>query len=306
MIDIQGDSLSVILGAVPFETDALVDLLDRARSFAFLDGTFHRGLYGDRAVIIGSTGLGKVNAAITTSALLERFPVEMVWNAGCAGAFREGPLGVGDVLVTLNAICGDEGVLTRDRILPSTHIGIPVLTDGKEKYFDHIPLSRPSRQLVLEKIMRLTPEGLYRQTGSDRFAAQSCPEEVRECGGIPSLEATHGTAAPGEIPAHPPDCAASEDNPSAIFRLRYGPGLTVGMVSGDIEVARNRFLRYGAYAENMEGSAVAQACFRFGVPMVECRGISNMAGNRNKTDWHLEDAISHCHGIILNWLRGLA
>jgi futalosine hydrolase len=56
----------------------------------------------------------------------------------------------------------------------------------------------------------------------------------------------------------------------------------------------------------MEGSAVAQACFRFNVPMVECRGMSNIAGDRDKGHWQIEKAVSHCHGILLGWLRMLA
>jgi futalosine hydrolase len=268
-MDIPGDSLLAILGAVPFETSPLVDLLQGVGSFDLLDTTFHRGSYHGRSVIVGSTGLGKVNAAVTTAALLERFPVNMLWSVGCAGAFEEGPLHVGDVLVALGAICGDEGVLTRNQILSTSHIGIPILVVGENKYYDRIPLNGQS---IMQKIMKATPEGWYGLGGPHRLAERVGPE----------------------------------DNSSALFRLRYGPSLTVGMASGDMEVARNRFLRYGAYAENMEGSGVAQACFRYGIPMVECRGISNAAGDRNKAHWRLDDAMSHCHGVILSWLQSLA
>jgi len=39
------------------------------------------------------------------------------------------------------------------------------------------------------------------------------------------------------------------------------------------------------------------------VPMGECLGISNVAGDRNRDHWRLPGAIDHCHGIVLNWLR---
>ena len=71
------------------------------------------------------------------------------------------------------------------------------------------------------------------------------------------------------------------------------------MASGDPRVASERFRRYGAYAENMEGSAVAQACYRFHIPVVECRGMSNIAGIRAKESWQLEKSIAHCHGIVI-------
>ena len=272
MMDIAGESLLAILGAVPFETSPLVDLLQGAEPFDLLDTRFHRGSYCGRSVIVGSTGLGKVNAAVTTAALLERFPVKMVWSVGCAGAFEEGPLHVGDVLVALGTICGDEGVLTRNQILSTSHIGIPILVVGENKYYDRIPLNGQS---IMRKIMKATPEGCYSLAGPHRVAVLA-------------------------------GRALTEDISSALFRLRHGPSLTVGMASGDMEVARNRFLRYGAYAENMEGSGVAQACFRYGIPVVECRGISNTAGDRDKAHWRLDDAMSHCHGVILSWLQGLA
>ena len=72
---------------------------------------------------------------------------------------------------------------------------------------------------------------------------------------------------------------------SSPFQVVYGPSLTVSMVSGDRQTAKERFEQRRAFAENMEGTAVAQACVRFNIAMVECRGISNWAGDRNKTRW---------------------
>ncbi|SHF68490.1 futalosine hydrolase [Desulfacinum infernum DSM 9756] len=86
------------------------------------------------------------------------------------------------------------------------------------------------------------------------------------------------------------------------FHIRYGPLLTVGMVSGDERIALERFSRYDAWAEDMEGSAVAQVCLRYGVPVLQCRGISNPAGVRDKAWWRLEEALDHCHRVLQRWL----
>jgi len=275
-MDIPGERILAVLGAVPFETDPLLRLFDGPRSFRAWGQSFAAATYGGWSIIIGSTGLGKVNAAVTTAALLERFPVRQVWNVGCAGAFEEGPLEVGDVLVSSTSICGDEGVLTKSSMLLSNHnhIGIPILTYDELDYFDRLPLSVFS---VIGTIREKTPDGLYQLAGHT------------------SPVAAHAVRPEEEI-------ASAVESPG-FFRLTFGPSLTVSMVSGDEDVARRRFGRYGAYAENMEGSAVAQACFRFDVPMVECRGMSNVAGNRLKSEWRLDKAIAHCHGIIVNWLQ---
>lgn len=258
-----------ILGAVSQEIDALVQKLDACYSLSWKDGTFHLGTLGGRFVLVGTTGLGKVNAAITTSVLLESHSILQVWNIGCAGAYAESPLQVGDVLITQEFLCGDEGILTQTGVLSAKAINIPILVRQGERFYDHFPADQhPGLRALHER----TPPGRYQSAE-----------------GAPPVQARPGENYPEEL--------------SRSFRLIYGPSLTVGMGSGDAQTARSRFQRYKAFAENMEGSAVAQACFRFGTPMIECRGISNEAGNRCKNDWQLQKAVANCHGIILNWLQ---
>ncbi len=266
-MDWPGEIDVLILGAVRQEIDALTRLLETCHMRTSRGQTSWFGKYSNLSVLLGTTGLGKVNAAITAACLLERYAVGQVWQIGCAGAYPEGPLRIGDVLITEKALCGDEGVMTKGGVLSGAQIGIPILLHHGEEVFDHVPLQWNE---ALRSIIQKTPPGLYRQTRGPALAA-----------------------------AHPCDVEDSS------FHLVHGPSLTVGMVSGDPEVACERFQRYGAYAENMEGSAVAHACWRFQLPMAECRGISNWAGIRAKDTWRLEKSIAHCHGIIINWLDAL-
>ena len=85
---------------------------------------------------------------------------------------------------------------------------------------------------------------------------------------------------------------------AAGFKVHYGASLTVGMASGDTQTADARFRRHGALAENMEGSAIAQTCLLFDVPFLEFRGISNMAGVRDKAKWDIGAALDHCTAVI--------
>ncbi|MEX2502149.1 MAG: hypothetical protein WD336_07220, partial [Trueperaceae bacterium] len=43
--------------------------------------------------------------------------------------------------------------------------------------------------------------------------------------------------------------------------------------------------------ESMEGAGVALACLLAGVPFVEIRGVSNVAGVRDKRAWQVRDAL---------------
>ena len=78
------------------------------------------------------------------------------------------------------------------------------------------------------------------------------------------------------------------------------------MASGDVETAEKRFQTHGALAENMEGSAIAQVCFLFDVPFLECRGISNIAGIRDKKHWDLDLAVDRSHAVIGHVLESIA
>jgi futalosine hydrolase len=40
--------------------------------------------------------------------------------------------------------------------------------------------------------------------------------------------------------------------------------------------------------------------------MLECRGMSNVAGDRNRTHWRLREALDHCHGVLRTWLARCA
>lgn len=251
-----------VLGAVLAEIESLLHLLEEPRIFSSRLDMLCSGMYRDRKILVGTTGVGKVNAAITTASLLQAYGISEVWNIGCAGAFQDGPLRIGDVLVSETFVLGDEGVLTEKGIVSPEAIGIPLLHVGKSGIYDRLPLGMSP---LLRRVRELTPAGSYR-----RGASSDSP------------------------------LIASESQ--ELFKVAYGPSLTVGMVSGDPQTAAKRFETYAAYAENMEGSAVAQTCFRFGVPVLECRGVSNMAGDRCKDRWDIEKAVAHCHEIVLKWL----
>lgn len=78
--------------------------------------------------------------------------------------------------------------------------------------------------------------------------------------------------------------------------------LSVGAASSDIGHADQRRQRYpAAIAEDMEGFGVALACQLMRVPLRIVRGISNVAGDRNFSQWQIETALQqaaqHVAGI---------
>ncbi|MGC9196226.1 MAG: futalosine hydrolase [Syntrophobacteraceae bacterium] len=192
----------------------------------------------------GTTGIGKVNAAATTAAVLSNFQAGEVWNVGCAGAYTGSRMRIGDVLVSDNCMCADEGILRVEGTAPLSEIAIPLVVKNGVAFSDSFPLEK---SLERGKIRSIAPEGVYEEGG---------------------------------------------------FQVLYGSSLTVGMTSGDRPTALERFRRFGAFTENMEASAIAQTCLLFDVPFLEIRGVSNIAGDRDKARWDLSAAVDHCLAIV--------
>ncbi len=83
---------------------------------------------------------------------------------------------------------------------------------------------------------------------------------------------------------------------------RKGPFVTVSAVSGTPARAVELQARYGAVCESMEGASVAHVCVLHGVPFVEIRGISNMAGERDRRLWRLDEAASAAQRAVIGML----
>lgn len=260
----------VILAAVHDEITPIWESMPAFGGFEIGGDFFMLQRVRELSVITGATGIGKVNAASVAAAVLTRFgPVE-VWNIGCAGAYIESGLCLGDVLITRDWICGDEGVLLKSGRVSMHGIGTPLLARDGRRFFDKFPASSFNRCKVASTLPDPGRYVVNPYWGKLEAAGRPTPHEGRS------------------------------------FALEYGPALTVGMASGDPDIAAERYRCHGAMAENMEGSAVAQVCLRFGAPFLECRGISNTAGVRDKDQWDLKKAVANCDAVVRHLLNGVS
>ncbi|GAA0616249.1 5'-methylthioadenosine/S-adenosylhomocysteine nucleosidase [Halomonas beimenensis] len=88
-----------IIGAMAQEVARLAALLEDRETRTHVGSTFHRGRLHGVEVVILQSGIGKVNAAIGTTLLLDMYQPEAIINTGSAGGFGEG-LEIGDVVVS--------------------------------------------------------------------------------------------------------------------------------------------------------------------------------------------------------------
>lgn len=207
-----------------------------------------------RTVLLATTGIGKVNAAFTVGALAEKSSKpQIIINFGIAGAYESSPVSIGDVVVVTECVMGDEGVWHNiDQISSYEAIGISPLENLEDAIHGRISLN-------FEKAEKLLPAGIYN------------PRDLL------LRESTR--------------CLNRKQNSDLSFRVWYGPSCSVGLASGSPEVAMLRQKVYKAWIEEMEVSAVVLGAIRMGIPVIAIRGVSNRAGERDKSRWQIDRAV---------------
>ncbi len=234
--------LFAILSSAPFESELILSQLKNTRKTKIAGKTIFKGKLSNLNILLMNTGIGKVNAAHSATAIIEHFPIRCIINSGIGGAYPRSGLKVGDIAVALKEIYGDDGVITPKGWEGIKEIGIPLVQIGRKKYFNEFPLNPP-----------LSP-----------FSK----------GGMGGVEKRD-------------------------FRVKSGSFVTVSATTGTHKRAVELERRFDAICENMEGAAVAQVCTIYKIPMLEVRGISNIAGVRDRRKWDLSLASENCQKAVL-------
>lgn len=86
-----------IIAAMEKELKLLLPLLQNKAQITVNGYVFHTGVIGNHKVIVAKSGIGKVNAAISTLSLIDTFHPDLVINSGVAGG--TGAAGILDVVV---------------------------------------------------------------------------------------------------------------------------------------------------------------------------------------------------------------
>ncbi|MFF2017558.1 5'-methylthioadenosine/adenosylhomocysteine nucleosidase [Paenibacillus sp. NPDC058177] len=87
-----------IIGAMEEEVALIKSHLEDIQQLVVAKSNFFTGRLKGKDIVLVQSGIGKANAAMTTTILLERFQVELIINIGAAGALDPG-LQIGDVVI---------------------------------------------------------------------------------------------------------------------------------------------------------------------------------------------------------------
>jgi len=225
-----------ILTAVPSESELILRQLKNVRNIKTAGKIIFKGKFSNQTILLMNTGIGKVNAAHSSTVVLENHPVRCVINSGTGGAYPNAGLKTGDIAIASKEIYGDDGVTAQTGWKDLKEIGIPLLQIGMKRYFNEFPLNQAARFPV---------------------------------------------------------------NSGKGFQIKRGVFVTVSSVTGTYERAVELEGRFNAICENMEGAAIAHICAMYKVPLIEIRGISNMAGIRDKRRWNMKLASENCQQAVL-------
>jgi adenosylhomocysteine nucleosidase len=222
---------TAILSALQTESTLLENSLIRGSEQKIRGIRFVTGNLAGRNVVLGVSGMGKVNAAVVTTLLIEHFAPNEILFSGIAGCLNP-KLGLGDIVIAERTVQHDLLTLERNSVLPM-EIFSPV--DGK-------------------KNPEFFPADAYLVRTAQSAAADLKPQDLQ---------------------------AARKDRT---------PRIVTGLVvTGDQFIgadAKKKELqdRYHADACEMEGAAVAQVCYQFGVPCLVIRSISDLADDAADAD----------------------
>ena len=173
-----------LIGAMDQEIELLKNTLESLETRLVAGFSFYIGKLDGVEVVLLKSGIGKVNAAIGTTLLLQQFKPDCVINTGSAGGF-DAALDVGDVVIS------DE---VRHHDVDVTVLGYePGQVPGLPAAFTADPLlARMAEECIAQMPHVNTVRGLI-ATG-DSF--MSCPERVAKTRAVfPSMKAVEMEAA---------------------------------------------------------------------------------------------------------------
>ena len=105
-----------IIGAMEIEVTTLKERMQFEEIVTIASMDFFKGTYHGKNVVIVRSGIGKVNAAICTQILADRFHATAIINTGIAGSLQSS-IDIGDIVISSDALQHD---------MDATGFGYPV------------------------------------------------------------------------------------------------------------------------------------------------------------------------------------
>ena len=136
-----------IIGAMEVEVAQLKAEMEQQKSLEYAGMVFLEGALEGHEVVVVRSGIGKVNAAICTQILADKFQVDVIINTGIAGSLKA-EINIGDIVISTDVVHHD---------MDATGFGYPLGQVPQMKVFS-FQASEKLRKLAKEVCERVNPE----------------------------------------------------------------------------------------------------------------------------------------------------
>ena len=116
------------------EVEILKQWMDISRTDTIAHAEVYIGTLGSHPIVLVESGIGKVNATLITSLLIDRYDVRMIVNTGVAGALSN-ELDVTDMVVSTSVVHHDVDAMEFGYVFGQVP-GMPALYDADDKLVD--------------------------------------------------------------------------------------------------------------------------------------------------------------------------
>lgn len=123
-----------IIGAMEEEIELIKEKIEQPHSYEVANSLFIEGVLEGKEIVLVQSGIGKVNAAMTTTILMERFGPDFIINTGSAGGFAS-HLAIGDVVIGEEVVHHDVDVTAFDYQYGQVP-GMPAVFPGSQYLMD--------------------------------------------------------------------------------------------------------------------------------------------------------------------------
>ncbi|MBQ4128195.1 MAG: 5'-methylthioadenosine/adenosylhomocysteine nucleosidase [Ruminococcus sp.] len=173
-----------IICALAIEVEQLTELLENKKEETYAKMKYISGTICGKEVVMTECGIGKVNAAMSTQVMIDKYNVDVVINSGIAGSVSR-DLKIGDIVISKDCVQHD---------FDGTQMGDP---KGLIQYNDEKRIEIPADKSTAQKLMQackgientnvmlgtiatgdiFVADKALRQSIADEFSALACEME---------------------------------------------------------------------------------------------------------------------------------
>ncbi len=173
-----------IICALSIEVEGLTKLLVNKKEETFAKMKYISGTINGKEVVMTECGIGKVNAAMSTQVMIDKYNVDIIINSGIAGSVSK-DLHIGDIVISKDCVQHDfDGTQMGDpkgliQYNDETRIDIPVSEEIAKKLFDACKDIKDTN-VMIGRIATgdiFVAEKALRQSIANEFSALACEME---------------------------------------------------------------------------------------------------------------------------------